>query len=308
MRSSIRFTFQPATLGAISLAALVATVGLMSATRATIVPDSTTGCTSPNPCVGGINAGMGPGISGTNDSAKKTGPGVLGISSLSSGTEGISDDPTTGDSKYAEGGLYGSSVAQNGVYGYSGNRDGGLFENDNATFYTLDVQADATGAYIFGAQNIPDGGFARIDHLGDLTLSGSVTTNAARIYQATVDGHHVLSFGMQSTQARIEDFGSGRVVLGQGFVRLSPDFARTVDMRAGYYVFLTPMGDTKGLYVAAKSSAGFEVRESQGGRSSLSFDYRIVAQPEGDNAGRLPGFDIQRTSGAGSAPGRAPGD
>jgi hypothetical protein len=53
-------------------------------------------------------------------------------------------------------------------------------------------------------------------------------------------------------------------------------------------VFLTPQGDCNGLYVAQKSSAGFEVRELRGGRSSLTFDYRIVAKPLHDRSTKLP--------------------
>jgi hypothetical protein len=50
---------------------------------------------------------------------------------------------------------------------------------------------------------------------------------------------------------------------------------------ASYHVFITPNGDSKGLYVTAKTATGFEVRESGGGTSSLSFDYRIVAKRAG---------------------------
>ena len=53
-------------------------------------------------------------------------------------------------------------------------------------------------------------------------------------------------------------------------------------------MFLTPLGDTRGLYVSAKSPRSFTVRETQGGRATLAFDYRIVARPADAKAGRLP--------------------
>ena len=43
-------------------------------------------------------------------------------------------------------------------------------------------------------------------------------------------------------------------------------------------MFLTPEGDCKGLYVQDKRGASFEVRELQGGSSSIAFSYRIVAK------------------------------
>ena len=39
-----------------------------------------------------------------------------------------------------------------------------------------------------------------------------------------------------------------------------------------YHVFLTPNGDCKGLYIAAKTPTSFEVRELGGGTSSVRFD------------------------------------
>ena len=53
-------------------------------------------------------------------------------------------------------------------------------------------------------------------------------------------------------------------------------------------MFLTPEGDNRGLYVDHKTGAGFDVRESQGGRSTIAFSYRIVGKPLGSSAQRLP--------------------
>jgi hypothetical protein len=52
-------------------------------------------------------------------------------------------------------------------------------------------------------------------------------------------------------------------------------------------VFLTPNGDSEGLYVAGKTATGFEVREQGGGTSNISFDYRIVAKRRGYESVRL---------------------
>ena len=75
---------------------------------------------------------------------------------------------------------------------------------------------------------------------------------------------------------------------GHGIVQLDPAFARTLDVRSGHHVFLTPKGDSRGLYIASESPAAFEVRESQGGQSTLSFDYRIIGRAAGVKTGRLP--------------------
>jgi len=56
---------------------------------------------------------------------------------------------------------------------------------------------------------------------------------------------------------------------------------------AAYRVFLTPNGDTCGLFVQKKTLQGFIVPESQGGRSTVTFDYRIVATPLGQLGRRM---------------------
>jgi hypothetical protein len=73
---------------------------------------------------------------------------------------------------------------------------------------------------------------------------------------------------------------------GETYVRIDPRFADTMNRSASYLVFLTPQGDTAGLYVTQKMAAGFLVRE-HGGRSNVVFDYRIVAQPFEPQGARL---------------------
>lgn len=43
-------------------------------------------------------------------------------------------------------------------------------------------------------------------------------------------------------------------------------------------VFLTPGADTRGLFVTHQGPNGFEVRECQGGTSSIPFTYRVVTK------------------------------
>jgi hypothetical protein len=86
----------------------------------------------------------------------------------------------------------------------------------------------------------------------------------------------------------MEDFGEAQLIGGRAYVRLAPDFAATIDRRSNYLVFITPQGDSRGLYVTMKTATGFEVRENSNGTTSLAFDYRIVAKPFGEVSRRLP--------------------
>jgi hypothetical protein len=91
---------------------------------------------------------------------------------------------------------------------------------------------------------------------------------------------------MSSTPS-IEDFGEAQLTAGQAYVSLSRSYASAIDSRYRYMVFITPEGDTRGLFVTQKTPAGFVVRESQGGRSEAAFSYRIVAKPYGSTVSAM---------------------
>jgi hypothetical protein len=97
----------------------------------------------------------------------------------------------------------------------------------------------------------------------------------------------VETYSVQSPENWMEDFGSGVLQKGVAVVQIDPAFAETVSETADYHVFLTPKADSKGLYVINETANSFEVRESGGGTSSLTFDYRIVAKRRGYEAQRL---------------------
>jgi hypothetical protein len=92
---------------------------------------------------------------------------------------------------------------------------------------------------------------------------------------------------MQSPEVWFEDFGSGQLREGVAEVTLEATFALAANTEPGYHVFLTPNGDCEGLYVAQKTATGFQVRELRGGKSSISFDYRIVAKLRGYESVRM---------------------
>jgi hypothetical protein len=97
----------------------------------------------------------------------------------------------------------------------------------------------------------------------------------------------VETYAVQSTENWIEDFGSGELRAGVATVTIDPEFAQTVNTEISYHIYLTPNGDTKGLYVTEKQPGSFVVREAGGGQSNIAFDYRIVAKRKGHESERL---------------------
>lgn len=116
---------------------------------------------------------------------------------------------------------------------------------------------------------------------GDLRVTGAKSA-AVKLR----DGSYRLLYAVESPESWFEDFGEGTLKSGKAKVRLAADFAKLIQS-AEYHVFLTPRGDSNGLYVSGQSRNGFEVREQRGGKSTLKFSYRVVVKREDVRGRRL---------------------
>ena len=81
-------------------------------------------------------------------------------------------------------------------------------------------------------------------------------------------------------------------------VDLDPDFDAVVK-GDDYLVFMTAEGDCNGLYVSRKGPHRFVVEELKGGKSTLTFCYRLVSRRKDDVGKRLekvqiPTFDLDK--------------
>lgn len=157
-----------------------------------------------------------------------------------------------------------------------------LVSYSNSANSTVRAENDVSGnssAPVFVATGTS--GSCVITVSGDLTCTGTVTP------AVPVNGgaKKVALYGMQSAKNWFEDAGSGQLSNGSAMVHLENTFAETVNTGVEYHVFLTPNGDSKGLYVTQKSP--FEVHELGGGTSNVAFDYRIMAKRRGYEKVRL---------------------
>jgi len=239
----------------------------------------------------GYSDSAGSGVEGESFSLVSQEAGVLGIGNTTSGTysayniySGVWGDTGTSSTTVAPAWAI-------GVLGTADDSHAGVFLNNSAGWSTMYISNAGSGGI---GNAVPAGLFATLNAStptgtcgiggnGDLTCTGQVKT------LATTSGgaRKVETYAMQSPENWMEDFGSGALQGGVAVVNIDPAFAETVSGTANYHVFITPNGDSKGLYVIRKTAASFQVRESDGGTSSLSFDYRIVAKRRGYEAQRL---------------------
>ena len=221
-------------------------------------------------------------------------------------THGASSTYTVFETDGLGAGVWGDAADNTGVVtmGTAGTADNGyagVFENHSNTFETLFVFNGGTGgtglptAVAASAAAIPEtaevpvmsvgsrAGNCQIGGSGSLSCTGQVKS----VVTTASNAHQVETYTMQSPENWMEDFGAATLSSGTATVTLDPVFAETVSASADYHVFLTPRGDSKGLYVTNLTATTFEVHESGGGTTSIAFDYRIVAKRRGLEAQRL---------------------
>jgi hypothetical protein len=158
-------------------------------------------------------------------------------------------------------GVFGSSADQPGVIGTSTTQIGVLgFSNNIGVVGQTSNPASFAGFFV-----------------GNVVVTGTLTATVKNGMVKFPDGTQRVLHCMESPEHWFEDFGTAKLVRGRAVVRLDTNFAKVVTP-GDYRVFVTPEGDCGGLYVRSKSAKRFEVRELQGGKSSVAFSYRIVAR------------------------------
>ncbi len=218
------------------------------------------------------------------------GTGAYGSSISGYGSEGIT---SSGTAVYAQATGTGSAMVASASSGY------GLISRTagNVPIFAQNTSGNAGdfhGSYIGIVARTPAAGFPfvatdpsgndlfYVDGSGNVSYKGGLFT-----FAHLQNGGVAQAYSPKTTAPTIEDTGTAELVNGFAAVRLDPTFSASIDPTSLYRVVVTPNGDSRGLYVPTKTPNGFIVRESQGGHSSLSFDYHIVAMSLGHARDRM---------------------
>lgn len=237
------------------------------------------------------SSGNGVGVIGVTDGAGAGVQGVLGFShdSTAIGVYGVTYGSSVTGSGLSNVGVWGDTFANDdfAVVGTADNGNAFFGKNNTVNHETLYLENDSgfsggntplaarfagpgSSTYCYIARDLND------DGTGDLICTGSKSA------AVPVDGNRMVRmYAVEAADNWFEDAGAGQLSNGSVFVNLDRVFAQTVGGDLDYHVFLTPNGECESLYVASKTSRGFEVREMHGGRSNVAFDYRIMAKRKG---------------------------
>jgi hypothetical protein len=263
--------------------ALTACVALLIPASAQSTPTirPVTTCSSPNPCASTTTTGSGRAFEANRRTAR----------GLSGRGQGVSGNSTSGNGVLGEGGAAGveglGNTTSSSIGVLAANLGSGLefdaIDSHGNSLFSVDGSGFTTSSNtVFSGTSASGYGLISTGNTG-------VVANAVGHPSFGLSaGPEITTYTNQTSTPTVEDFGEGQLVGGRASVAFERTFATAIDRTAGYMVFITPEGDTHGVYVTQKTAVGFVVRENQGGRSTVAFSYRIVARPFGSSAARLP--------------------
>ncbi len=248
------------------------------------------------------NSGPEPNVTGTQN------VGVWGVSPNNNGVFG-----STVANVHEANGSPALNSAVVGVVGFAGAIGGGSSSNPGIGVFASNgagVDNNGNGLAALEVQNIGNGNGGggnniiafgpppsnpmdpatptmSLDSSGNMILAGTIY--AAHVVDCTMNPPcpgvandakvgQAHAYAERQDVSTMETVGEGELIGGVGRVSLG-SYAAKIDTTKNYLVFITPQGQTQGLYVAGKSPAGFAVRENGGGHSTVAFDYRIVGVP-----------------------------
>jgi hypothetical protein len=209
-------------------------------------------------------------------SSSSAGVGVRGVS-LIRGVEGFA---TSTDGSTSYGGYFASSSNEGaGVFAQAtsttGRNYGGFFSSGSDS-----------GNGVFGSA--PSGGYAVYSNGSFRMTTGTfyatpTTTTWTPNKPATVklnDGTEVKLFSEESAEIYFTDYGEGSLTNGRTHIELDPVFLQTVTVDAEHpmKVFVQLEADCNGVYVADKTTTGFDIVELHRGISDAAFTYRVVCK------------------------------
>jgi hypothetical protein len=156
-------------------------------------------------------------------------------------------------------GVFGSG--ETGVYGTASS---GAAMTAFATGSALGLNVTQSGGGTIMTATNSGGDVMSLDGSGNMILAGTITTSGTPLITG------------RSGRAQLENVGDGQLAGGHAYVTMDSTFAAQLDPAQSYHVFVTPEGDSNGLYVTGLTRSGFTVRENHNGTASVAFSYRIV--------------------------------
>lgn len=126
---------------------------------------------------------------------------------------------------------------------------------------------------------------AKGDIVGQYTDGSSISNKGYAVVNTTKEGNKMITYAATSTTVDVSTKGTGKLVNGTAKIAFDANYSQLTAKDKPVIVTVTPMGETKGLYIAEITNDGFIVKENGNGTSNASFYW--IAIGEKTNASEL---------------------
>jgi hypothetical protein len=97
----------------------------------------------------------------------------------------------------------------------------------------------------------------------------------------TTDGKYVPTYGTTSMTADIVMRGKAKMVNGAATILFDESYAKLLSDKGNITVTISPLGESKGVFISNQNPKGFSVRENAGGTSNVELAWIAVATKAG---------------------------
>lgn len=262
------------------------------------------------------------GVQGEYEGTNSEGPGVRGLSnstgagtSLNNSNTGVNGQlgtttdfafaikgQTTGNTARTVGGVIGINN-NNGTYGMLGyERSNGnnnavqgsnayvaaaarLSNNQTSSSIGLAINGGFLGGHLKGNQY---GLITKGDLVGQYTDGSSISNKGYAVVNATKDGNKTVTYASTSTTVDVSTKGTGKLVNGSAKISFDRNYSQLTAKDKPVIVTVSPMGETKGVYIAEVTTDGFTVKENGNGTSNASFYWIAIGEKNNSNELNVP--------------------
>lgn len=240
----------------------------------------------------------GAGVRGIND-------GTSSGTSLSSYNAGIIGDLGTTTNTWAfatagrtvnntgrqVGGVLGinNNNSEYGILGYERSNGNNIAVLGSSAYSTVTLKTTSTHNSSIGLAI--DGGFlgghikgtqlglvTKGELVGQYTDGSSVSNKGYAVVNTTKSGEKVATYVPTSTTVDISTKGTGKLVNGTATITFDKNYSSLTAKNKPVIVTVSPMGETKGVYVSEVTNNGFVIKENGNGKSNASFYWIAIGE------------------------------
>ncbi|HLO74809.1 MAG TPA: hypothetical protein VK164_12805 [Flavobacterium sp.] len=262
------------------------------------------------------------GVQGEYEGSASDGPGVRGLSNstgagttLNNSNAGVNGQlgtttdwafaikgQTTGNTARAVGGVMGinNNNATYGMLGYERSNGNNNAVQGSVAYVAAAARSSNTsvnssiglaigggflGGHLKGNQY---GLITKGDIVGQYTDGSSISNKGYAVVNTTKEGNKTVTYAATSTTVDVSTKGTGKLVNGTAKITFDTNYSQLTAKDKPVIVTVTPMGETKGVYIAEVTNNGFIVKENGNGTSNASFYWIAIGEKNNANELNVP--------------------